>query len=512
MHSTQNRASGISLRHLLPEARIFGSSDIEFTSCCSSPDECQPGDLFVALCGPDEDTHDFAITAVENGAAAVVVERYLPVRVPQCLVRDTRVAYGQICQALAGDPTRQMRTVGVTGSNGKTVTSMLLASILGGDAAERDQNLVGVISSIGYSDGVRQSVSARTTPPQPELADWLRRMVTNHCRHAVLEVSSKAMADRRLAGVQLDAVVLTNLRRDHLPEHHSMTNYRRLKLSLLKQLKPEGFAILNADDPFTADILPQLPQPALTYGFTSEADLTATIVERHASEQTFLLHAGQQSVPVRTQMIGDHHVSNCLAAAAVALVFGHDLASIARGLERVESIPGRLEMIRCGQPYAVYVDGAQTPDAVAAALRTVRRVTQGRVICVCGAEGTSDSVRRAELGMALERGSQQLVLTNDNPGEEEPLQIMHDLLDGISKPAKVQIIPDRETAIAWALRNARRGDAVLMLGKGDRDGQLIGRKRVAWSDREMTRTLLYHQGAPSAEPPVRSTNHLRIVG
>ncbi|MFM2093832.1 MAG: hypothetical protein RIS70_956 [Planctomycetota bacterium] len=512
MHSTQNRAGGISLRQLLPEARIFGSHDIEFRSCCSSPDDCQPGDLFVAICGAEDDSHDWATTAVENGAVAVVVERYLPVRVPQCLVGDSRVAYGIICQALAGDPTSQMRTIGVTGSNGKTVTSMLIASILGGDAAERAQNLVGAISSVGCSDGVRQSESSRTTPVQPELADWLRRMVSNHCRHAVLEVSSKAMADRRLAGVQLDAYVLTNLRRDHLPEHHSMANYRRLKLSLLKQLKPEGFAILNADDPFTADLLPQLAQPALTYGINSEADLTATIVERHASEQTFILHAGQESIPVRTQMIGDHHVSNCLAAAAVALVLGHDLASIARGLERVEYVPGRLEMLRCGQPYSVYVDGAQSPDAVTAALRTVRRVTTGRVICVCGAEGTSDSVRRAELGMALERNSQQLVLTNDNPGEQEPLQIMHDLLDGIAKPAKVQIIPDRETAIAWALRNARRGDSVVILGKGDRDFQLVGRKRLKWSDRDMTRTLLYQQGATTAQPPVRSTSHLRIVG
>ena len=145
MHSTQNRAGGISLRHLLPEARIFGSQDIEFRSCCSSPDDCQPGDLFVAICGADDDSHDWATTAVENGAVAVVVERYLPVRVPQCLVGDSRLAYGIICQALAGDPTCQMRTIGVTGSNGKTVTSMLIASILGGDVAERDQNLVGVI-------------------------------------------------------------------------------------------------------------------------------------------------------------------------------------------------------------------------------------------------------------------------------------------------------------------------------------------------------------------------------
>ena len=443
MHSTHDSRKGCSLRSFFPHAKIFGDPNLEVFSCCSDPQQCQPGDLFVALMGAEEDSHDLVGLAIERGAIAVVCERYLPIAVPQCIVTDSREAYGRLCQALLDFPAEKMSTLAITGSNGKTVTAMLTAAVL---AAKSTNSPVGVISSLGHSDGIQQSAALRTTPPQPELADWFRRMAANGCEHAVVEVSSKAMADRRLAGVNFDAVVLTNFRRDHLPEHHSTANYRRLKTRLFRQLKPDGFAVLNADDPLTPSILQKLRNPVLTFGMKNSAEVMATVLERFNSEQTFLLTAGNDSVPVRTTMIGDHHVYNCLAAACVGLVLGLDLTTIARGLEQVAYVPGRLEQIVCGQPFSVYVDGAKTPDAIAASLRAVRQVTRGRVIAVLGSEAGTDGARRAELGSVLERGSHVAVLTNDNPGTEQPLQIIHDLLDGFDKPARPQISPDRATA------------------------------------------------------------------
>jgi len=520
MPSTDRRAGGLSLRDLLPSARYFGAADIEFTSCCGSPDSCQPGDLFVALCGAEGDSHEQIAVAAERGAVGVVCERFLPTSLPQCIVGDTRVAYGILCQAIAGDPCQQMRTIGITGSNGKTVTAMLLASILATRVQGPYARPIGVTISLGYSDGQRQQPAVRTTPVQPELAHWLARMTANNCEYAVIEASSKAMADRRLAGVRFDCVLMTNLRRDHLPEHHSLANYRRLKARLFRQLKPGGSAVLNADDSSTAAFVRRIHSPILTYGMQNLADVCGEVLERAPGEQTFLLTAGNDAVPVRTRMIGDHHVSNCLAAAATALLLGFDLPEIARGLERVEHLPGRLENIHCGQPFQVYLDGARTPDAIRAALHAVRQVTTGRVIAVGGAEGSTDNVRRAEIGTVLEQGSHAVVLTNNDPGDQPPLAIVHDLLDGFRKPEKARVAPSRANAIEWALRLAQSGDSVVILGKGDRESELVGNRRLPWNDRQFTRDKLYAlQASPQGLPPrlqvaeeIPHSHRFRVVG
>jgi UDP-N-acetylmuramoyl-L-alanyl-D-glutamate--2,6-diaminopimelate ligase len=520
MPSTDRRAGGLSLRDLLPSARYFGAADIKFKSCCGNPDSCQPGDLFVALCGAEGDSHEQVAVAAERGAVGVVCERFLPTGLPQCIVGDTRVAYGIVCQAIAGDPCQQMRTIGITGSNGKTVTAMLLASILATRMQGPCARPVGVTSSLGYSDGQRQEPAKRTTPAQPEMAHWLARMNTNNCEYAVIEASSKSMADRRLAGMQFDCVLLTNLRRDHLPEHNSMSNYRRLKARLFRQLKPGGCAVLNADDSCTASFCQRIQGPVLTFGMQNPADVCGELLERSPGEQTFLLTAGNDAVPVRTRMIGDHHVSNCLAAAAAALLLGFDLPEIARGLESVEQVPGRLENIHCGQSFQVYVDGARTPDAIRAALHAVRQVTPGRVIAVGGAEGTTDNVRRAEIGTVLEQGGQLVVLTNNDPGDQPPLAIVHDLLDGFRKPEKARVAPNRANAIEWALRLARPGDAVVILGKGDRESEHVGNRRLPWSDRQFTRDTLYALQTANACPPTRpqlaeksqQSHRFRVVG
>lgn len=487
MQRSQKRQFGVSLNEQFPRAQVFGAEEIRVGSCCSDAKQCREGDVYVALVDEEGDGHDGACEAVRRGAVAVLAERFLPVNVPVYVVDDTRVAYGQLCQRLAGQPADALRMIGVTGTNGKTTTSMLVASVL--DAAQQQ---VGVTSTIGYSDSIDNLPANRTTPQAAEMASLLRRMQTNGCSHAVLELSSRGLAQQRTAGIQFDAAILTNLRRDHLDVHGSLMNYRRAKARLFEQLKPNGFAVVNVDDPGSQDILPKLSCPVITIGQRQPAEVTAHVLERHASEQTFLIRAGSESIPVRTQMIGDSHVSNCLSAAAMGLVMGMDLATIVRGLEAVTRIPSRLDRIECGQEFSVYVDCADTPDRLAVCLRTMRQVTRGRVLCVYSASDDRPEEERPLLGRVAEKAADIGIITNSNVSSEPSLSVAHDILDGYERPAKAHAVPSRINAIQWALKEARPGDALLIAG-GSRTGWL-GEETQGTDDFELARTWLHQSG------------------
>ena len=489
MH-TSTRAPRVSLRELFPQSRIVGSQDIRISSCCDEARRCRPGDLYAAVQTAEADGPASIEAALRRGAKAILAERLHPVNVPVCLVPDSREAFGRLCQRLAGDPSGRMRTVGITGTNGKTTTAWLLDSIFRA-AGQRN----GLISSIAHSDGLERVAAARTTPPARELASLLARMAEYDCDTSVVEVSSRALAERRTAGVEFDVAVLTNLRRDHLDYHGSIFNYRRIKSRLFEHLKPDGAAVVNADDSASRFALSRLDRPVLTVGLHTTADLTAEVIERHACEQTFLLTAGDETAAIQTRMIGDHHVYNCLSAAAVGLLMGLELTTIARGLEAVDSIPGRLEPVVCGQPFGVYVDAARSPDALAVTLRTLRQVTTGRVICVYGADADSDPAHRPLLGRVVERVAHLGVITNDNPRGQQPLQIAHDILDGYDRPARAHVLPNRAEAIRWALSQARPGDAVLIAGKGERQYQIMRSEKHPFDDRIVARQWLQQVGS-----------------
>jgi UDP-N-acetylmuramoyl-L-alanyl-D-glutamate--2,6-diaminopimelate ligase len=472
MRQLPSHVEPVSLRELLDGAEFAGAADVRVCGCSCEAHACRPGDAFVALADTGLDGHDFIDEAIRRGAVAVVAEQPLPLvtQVPVCVVPDSREAFAQLCQALAGRPSRQLRVIGIAGTSGKTTTAQLIAGILaeGGHRA-------GILSTLGYSDGLEAAPADSTTPPAPVLAHWLARMADAGCSHAVVEMSSRALAERRTAGIELATACLTNLGNDHLDRHGTLLNYHRANSRIFGLLRPAGVAVVNADDPRSLEYAPLVPSGVLTVGMRHSADVTATLVERSKSEQTILLSAGQITACVRTAMIGDPHVANCLVAAAAGLAEGIDLVTIARGLENVRRVAGRLERIECGQPFGVYVDAARTPETLAAALETLRQVTPGRLVCVFGAEGNRAAGSRPLLGRAVEERADVAIVTTDNPRYEDPRTIAAELIAGFARPERARYVPDRAEAIHYALA---------LCGLGD------GRREL--DDREVARRFLYN--------------------
>lgn len=491
--------AGVSLRELVPHAQFYGARDVQVTSCASDSRQCRRGDLFVALCGAEYDGHDFVQEALQRGASAVLSEQPLPgLAAPVCLVDDSREAYGRVCQALAGDPSKQLKVVGLTGTNGKTTTSYLTSSVLSAGGYSP-----GVMGTLGFFDGIEDQRSTHTTPPAPELAHWLGRMQANGCTHAVMEVTSHAIAQRRIAGIEFDVACFTNLRRDHLDFHGDVARYHAAKARLIEHLRPEGLLIVNADDAGCRKLTANFGGAALTVGLHEPAEISATIVEQTLDRQLFLLHADRETAPVETRLTGDHNVANCLMAAAVGLAYGIDLATVVRGLEELDRIPGRLERIECGQPFSVFVDYAHTPDALEAALATLRPHTRGRLICVFGAGGNRDGAKRPLMGAAVERWADVSIITSDNPREEDPRTIARQVAAGFRQSA-ARIVLDRGEAIRQALDAARPGDTVLVAGKGHETCQIVGRERRSFDDRALVRQMLFSRPPDGPQPPAQS--------
>ena len=471
------------------DAEILGIDDLRITRCVADSRKVRLGDLFAALPGTRCDGHDFVDQAVRRGCCAVLAERPLPnLSVPVYVVSNARAAYGELCHALAGYPAKQMKVIGVTGTNGKTTTACLVARML-----HRVGYRVGFLGTLGYFDGVDCDESTHTTPPADKIARYFRRMVHNGCSHAVMEVSSHALDQDRLAGFSLDSLCVTNLQRDHLDYHGSIEAYHETKAKSLDLLAPTGFGVFNADDEGVLRLADRLDGPALTIGINSNAEISAQLVEQYRSEQTFLLCAGSDVVPVRTKMIGMHHVYNCLSAAAIGLTLGLELSEVVAGLESVEFVTGRLQRLEFGQPFGVFLDYAHTPDALAGCLQTLKGVTEGRLIVVFGAGGGRDQGKRPLLGQAAEAYADRIFLTDDNPRHEEPIAIIGDILRGIENHEQIEVIPDRRAAIREALKEAQPGDCVLIAGKGHEIYQEIGDEQLPLDDYEIARNWIMDQ-------------------
>ena len=497
MHATNTVAAGfagsVELDQLLPDATRTGTQSVVAVSCTSSWSEVQPGDVYVALSersGAEMDGHVFARQAVQHGAIAVICEEPVPVfDVPCFLVADSRDAYGKLCQALAGKPHLSVPVIAVTGTHGKSTVIALLDSIF----AKAGKHC-GLISDIGCYDGMAHSTPV-TNPTSPELASRLERMVAAGCTHALVEVSSEALAQAAFAGISFDAVCFTNVTAAHLQLHNSINSYRNLKRRILNLLDPAGVAVFNADDPVSIKWLTHVDGPVLTYGMGDQAEVTAQMVSQHSNEQVFVITAGSQTAAVRTAMVGDHHLSNCLAATAIALSYGIELQTIVAGLEAVESLPGRMERVDCGQGFPVFVDAANTAESLRVSLRTARRMCSGRVLCVVADPGKATYAEQVAVAHVVGRLADVAIVARAFPDEEMQA-------DDSEKRAVVEVVADRTEAIACVVALARPGDVVVIAGSRWEPQRAYG--TIAFErpegDATLTRNLLY---ARANQSPIR---------
>ncbi len=465
-----------------------------------------PGDIFVAWKGARFDGHAFVGEALRRGAVAAIVDQPLGPSVPGLVlqVKDSRRAMAIVAAEIAGHPTAHLGVVGVTGTNGKTTTSFLVREVLQTVAS------TGLLGTVTIAVGAESRPVRLTTPEAPDLQEMFRDMLSAGDRYCVMEVSSIALAKHRVDAVAFDVAVFTNLTKDHIGpnEHADFNDYRRSKAMLFERVgrpvlgapskdMPRG-AVINGDDPeamrMEAALAPGLP--LLRYGLGRAVDVQAEDVRIAATGAQFRIRYPGGWMECTLRLPGRFNVYNALAAFCVGLHFGMDAGAIARAIGRVPGVPGRLEPIQQGQPFAVYVDYAHTPDGLENVLRAVRDLTQDRVLAVFGCGGDRDRTKRALMGAISVRLADRSYLTSDNPRGEDPVAILREIESGASAATggEYRVVPDRREAIGAALADARPGDVVVIAGKGHETSQIFSDRAVHFDDREEATRVLEDLG------------------
>ena len=468
--------------------RIVGDAEVEITGVQIDSRRVAPGNLFVAMRGTQADGHAFMPKAVAQGAAAVLCEE-LPGEpaegVTYVVVASTEEAAGPVATLFYGDPSRKLKLVGVTGTNGKTTIATLLYEMF-----RRMGHKCGLLSTVcNYIDGERLPAT-HTTPDPIELNSLLSRMADAGCEYAFMECSSHAIAQRRIGGLAFAGGIFTNLTRDHLDYHKTFENYRDAKKAFFDALPKEAFAITNADDKNGMVMVQNTRAAVKTYSTRTMADFRARIIECHF-EGMYLEVDGRE---VGVQFIGKFNVSNLLAVYGAAVLLGKQPEDVLVVMSTLHSVSGRLEPIRSPEGFTAIVDYAHTPDALANVLAAIHEVLggKGRVITVCGAGGNRDKGKRPLMAQEAVRRSDTVIITSDNPRFEEPQDIIADMLAGLDaqQMKKVVSIVDRREAIRAACMMARKGDVVLVAGKGHEDYQEVKGVKHHFDDREEIRKVL----------------------
>ena len=492
------------LRELLAGAdvvEITGDTDVEIAGLAYDSRDVRPGSLFFCTPGFTADGHEFAPLAVQAGAVAVVVERRLELEpgVVQAQVTDVRAAMAHAAVRFYADPTAELRVVGVTGTNGKTTSAFLIRQIL--EHVGVQTGLLGTVKRVVA--GVEEPVE-RTTPEAIDLQATFRRMADGGDRACAIEVSSHALALNRADGVRFAVAAFTNLTQDHLDFHSDMEDYFQAKRRLFVGERAET-AVVNIDDPYGERLVAEIESVTFSAAGDERADLRAVGLGFDASGSRFVCAAPEGEFEIRLPLPGRFNVENalCSIASVRALGVGVDLAAAA--LAEAERVPGRFEPVDEGQPFAVLVDYAHTPDSLENVLVSARQITaaEGRLICVFGCGGDRDREKRPLMGAIVDRLADLAVATSDNPRSEDPLAILDDVQEGIGPGgAEVEVEPDRRAAIALALGAAGPHDTVVIAGKGHEQGQEFehGRK-IPFDDRDVARAELRALApAPGARP------------
>ncbi|MGG1877740.1 UDP-N-acetylmuramoyl-L-alanyl-D-glutamate--2,6-diaminopimelate ligase [Paenibacillus cisolokensis] len=478
------------LSSVLAAAVVDGDGDVEISDLQVDSRQVKAGDLFICLPGHTVDGHDYAAQAAASGASALIVQRKLDIDLPQVIVKDTRLAMAAMADKFFNQPSARMKLIGVTGTNGKTTTTYLIERIL------QDYGVkTGLIGTIQMRYNGQSFPMPRTTPEALDLQRYLNDMASSGTECCVMEVSSHALEQGRVKGTDFRTAIFTNLSQDHLDYHHTMEDYRaakglffaRLGNAFAKDENKRKYAVLNADDEASAYFAKLTAAEVITYGVQEDADIRASRIVITAQGTSFHVDTFRGSADISIRMVGMFNVYNAMAAIAAALLEGIPLEDIKNSLEAVPGVDGRVEVVDEGQPYAVIVDYAHTPDGLENVLRTVNEFAEGRILTVFGCGGDRDRTKRPIMGKIASKYSDLVFVTSDNPRTEDPERILKDIEaglieEGVSK-ASYELIVDRREAIEKAIEMASPGDVVLIAGKGHETYQLIAGEVLDFDDR-----------------------------
>lgn len=457
------------------------------------------GDLFVAIRGASVDGHRFIQQAISSGAKAVVLSDdgsvpdslFMHARVAKVVVGDSRRALARISCNSSGHPSRKLRLIGVTGTNGKTTTTHLIRSIL-----ESNREKTGLIGTIEYKLGEVAQPAVHTTPESLELNEFLSRMLKNGCQSAVMEVSSHALEQHRVHGFDFDAAVFTNLTQDHLDYHGSMERYFEAKRTLFNMLSQDAIGVYNSGDPYGQRIILETRARTIAYGVRGADVLLKSATPTETGMVVLLEHRGKE-IKIDSPLIGDFNVENIAAAVATAIGLDIPFDRICDGIRRLTSVRGRFQKIVSPEGWIAIVDYAHTPDALERCLHAIRSMREKgstdqhrRIITVFGCGGNRDRRKRPTMGQIATELSDVTIVTSDNPRFEDPDSIIDEVMEGVKPGVAAKREPDRTQAIIMALEMARRGEFILIAGKGHEAYQVVGDQRIPLDDREVVERFI----------------------
>lgn len=460
--------------------------------------QVQKGSLFVCISGYTVDGHDFIEQALRNGASAILAEREIITidqTIPYIIVNDTKRALAQLADYFYNEPTRKLRLIGVTGTNGKTTTTHIIDEIFKDNGEQ-----TGLIGTMYIKIGNETIDVKNTTPESLVLQKTFAEMIAKNVSTAVMEVSSHALDMGRVRGCDFDIAVFTNLTQDHLDYHKTMEEYGRAKGLLFSQLgncidyKKPKFAILNQDDPIS-DMYKKLIAGAhiLTYGIDTNSDVRATNIKMTAQGTTFTLTTPVGEAFISMKLVGKFSVYNVLAAVSSALAANISLQIIVNTIEKIDGVAGRFEVVNENQDFSVIVDYSHTPDSLENALTTVKQFANGRIFVIVGCGGDRDKTKRPIMAKIAVKYSDEAIFTSDNPRTEDPVQILKDMEAGVHGE-NYKVFVDRKEAIYYAVLQAKKDDIILIAGKGHETYQIIGKQVLDFDDRKVARDAIKERG------------------
>jgi UDP-N-acetylmuramoyl-L-alanyl-D-glutamate--2,6-diaminopimelate ligase len=496
-----------------------GNMDTEIRGIAYNSKKVNPGYMFAAVKGTAMDGHSFIPEAIGQGASAILVSR--PLRPPQgtavIQVQDVRMAMGQIAARMSGNPSHKLHLVGITGTNGKTTITYILEAII--KAAGKKP---GVIGTVNYRYPGVTKPAPTTTPESVDIHQMLAEMKTRGVTHVFMEVSSHALDQKRVAGARFEQALFTNLSQDHLDYHADMEDYFLAKKKLFTEVltgkweldrekhTTPGVSVINMDDYYGRILMKESPGRTIGYALENQhPNVRGKILRLDEKGLEIEIKTENEKFIIKSPVLGRHNATNLLAAVASAIEMRMDSQTIKKGVAALKSVPGRLEPIKNNKGILVLVDYAHSPDALKKALSASRELCQGRLILVFGCGGDRDRTKRPQMGEVAGRKADLVVVTSDNPRSEDPKGIIEEIMPGIeisgagniSDLAKAEkgclVLEDREKAIQMAVKAARRGDVVLIAGKGHEDYQIIGDRKIQLDDRELAEKAL--AGEPAAK-------------